>query len=145
MIALSVAAHRWWSTRSPAAGPGPFAALVPGTSLSRWSVVRVHPLHLGAVPVVLATEQGRRYQVDVLARDPQGPSGVAQTDRLSLFVVNSPEHSGGDGERPTDEEQGLGAMVLAQALVHQAAPAGLLTLRECQRQFPRGAFGVPLS
>jgi hypothetical protein len=107
--------------------------------------VRVHPVHLGAVPVVLATESGQRYQVDVLARDPAGPEGVASTHALSLYVVDVQAARESDGSRPTDEEQGLGAMMLAQALHGEAPPAGLLTLAERQHQHPRGSFGVPLA
>lgn len=143
VLALGVAAHRWWSSRSP--GSPAFTSIEPGQTIDRWTVVRVHPLHLGAVPVVLATADGKRYQVDVLARDPAGPEGVASTERLSLFVVDTQASPGTDGQRPTDEEQGLGAMVLARALTGEPAPEGLLTLAERQRRHPRGAFGVPLA
>lgn len=147
LVALGLAARRWWSTRSPdaAVGPSALASIEVGQALDRWTVVRVHPVHLGAVPVVLATATGQRYQVDVLARDPAGPEGVANTERLSLFVVDTQATPGSDGSRPTDEEQGLGAMVLAQALVGEAPPRGLLTLEQRRQQHPRGAFGVPLA
>jgi hypothetical protein len=116
----------WWA-RPPAAPLGD--AIGAGASLGRWTVVAVHPIHHGAVPVVLATADGRRYQVDVLARDPAGPQGVANTEQLSLFVANH-----GDGRTSTDEEQGLGAMALAVVL-----------LQERSTRHPQGAFGVPLS
>jgi hypothetical protein len=145
LVALGMLA-RGWLGRSPAsAEPSAFASLMPGQQLDRWTVVRVHPVHLGAVPVVLATEAGQRYQVDVLARDPAGPDGVATTEALSLFVVDVRATPDSAGNRPTDEEQGLGAMVLAQALRSEAAPAGLLTLAARREQHPRGAFGVPLA
>ncbi|MCH9683565.1 MAG: hypothetical protein K0V04_19155 [Deltaproteobacteria bacterium] len=105
----------------------------------------MHPVRLGAVAVVLATATGQRYQVDVLARDPEGPAGVANTESLSLFVINSKVTAVDDGLRPTDEDQGLGAMALAQALSSEPAPAGLLTLQERRRQHPTGAFAVPLA
>lgn len=101
-------------------------------------------MHLGAVPVVLATATGQRYQVDVLARDSQGPQGVANTEQLSLFVVNSQGSTHADSERPTDEEQGLGAMALALALTEEVPPAGLLGHGERRRRHPDGAFAIPL-
>lgn len=147
VLALGLAARRWWSSRSPqsALGPSALSSIEAGQTIDRWTVVCVHPLHLGAVPVVLATATGKHYQVDVLARDPSGPEGVANTERLSLFVVDTQAVPSSDGQRPTDEEQGLGAMVLAQALTGETPPEGLLTLPERQRQFPQGAFGVPLA
>jgi len=147
LLALGLGAQRFWSSRAPEAGlgPSPFAAITPGARLDRWTIVRVHPLHLGAVPVVLATAEGHHYQVDVLARDPEGPTGVANTERLSLFVVNSHVAEASESERPTDEECGLGAMVLAQALARETEVPGLLTLEQRRREHPRGAFGVPLA
>jgi hypothetical protein len=144
LVALGMLA-RGWLGRSPAsAEPSAFASLMPGQQLDRWTVVRVHPVHLGAVPVVLATEAGQRYQVDVLARDPAGPAGVANTQQLSLFVANH-----GDGRTATDEEQGLGAMALAEHLGAREAAGwtapSLLTLEQRAAQYPEGAFGVPLS
>jgi hypothetical protein len=144
LIGLGFAARGWLGS-SGAAGPPAFTSLVPGQRLERWTVVRVHALHFGAVPVVLETESGKRYQVDVLARDPSGPEGVASTEAMSLYVVDMQADRQSDGSRPTDEEQGLGAMVLAQALRTEVPPSGLLTLAERQQQHPRGAFGVPLA
>jgi hypothetical protein len=145
LLALGLVARGWLGRASADAGASAFPSLVPGQPLERWTVVRVHPVHLGAVPVVLETEAGQRYQVDVLARDPAGPDGVASTETLSLYVVDVQAERRTDGNRPTDEEQGLGAMVLAQALRGQAPPAGLLTLAQRQQQHPRGSFGVPLA
>lgn len=145
LLALGFAARGWLGGAAGSTGPSAFPSLAPGQPLDRWTVVRVHPVHLGAVPVVLATESGQRYQVDVLARDPAGPEGVASTNALSLYVVDVQAARESDGSRPTNEEQGLGAMMLAQALHGEAPPAGLLTLAERQRQHPRGSFGVPLA
>ncbi|MEM7155382.1 MAG: hypothetical protein AAF799_21210 [Myxococcota bacterium] len=144
LLAMGWAARRWWAARGPEAAPSAFASLV-GQRLDRWTVVRVHPPHLGAVPVVLSTDAGQRYQVDVLARDPGGPQGVAQTEDFSLFVMNSQSGHGPQGERATDEEQGLGAMVLAAALARQPVPRGLLTHRQRRQQHPTGAYAVSLS
>ena len=145
LLALGFTARGWLGRAGGSAAASAFPSLVPGQAIDRWTVVRVHPLHLGAVPVVLETESGKRYQVDVLARDPAGPEGVASTEALSLYVVDVQAERQTDGSRPTDEEQGLGAMVLAQALKTETAPSGLLTLAERQQQHPRGSFGVPLA
>lgn len=144
LLALGFAARGWLGPRG-LAGPPAFTTLAAGQRLERWTVVRVHALHFGAVPVVLETETGKRYQIDVLARDPAGPEGVASTEALSLYVVDEQADRQTDGSRPTDEEQGLGAMVLAQALRTETPPDGLLTLAQRQQQHPRGAFGVPLA
>lgn len=127
------------SSDGPALG-----SIVAGATVERWTVVAVHPVTLGALPIVLETVSGHRYQVDVLARDPQGPAGVAETEHFSLYVSNR-----GDGSSPTDEDQGLGAMALAGALreherVADSLPS-LLTLRQRNEQHPQGSFGVPLT
>jgi hypothetical protein len=121
-----------------------FAAAQPGQRVGPCTIVAVHPLNHGGVPVVLETSSGRRYQVDVLARDPSGPDGVATTPRLSLFVSN-----GGDGRTDTDEEQGLGAMALAELLragdQHGTQLPALLTLEQRIREHSGRSFGVPLT
>ena len=143
LVGTAFGVHAWWSRDRETVAPLGDAVAV-GAVLGRWTVVAVHPVHFGAVPVVLATEDGQRYQVDVLARDPGGPEGVANTQQLSLFVANH-----GDGRTATDEEQGLGAMALAEHLRARevagwSAPP-LLTLHQRATQHPEGAFGVPLS
>lgn len=145
LLGLGLVARGWLGRAGGSTEASAFPSLVPGQTIDRWTVVRVHPLHLGAVPVVLETDSGKRYQVDVLARDPAGPEGVASTEVLSLYVVDVQAERQTDGNRPTDEEQGLGAMVLAQALKTEAVPSGLLTLAQRQQQHPRGSFGVPLA
>jgi hypothetical protein len=134
---------------SAAAAPQPdpevaqfFGELRGGTPIDRWTVDAVHPTRMGAVPVVLRTAEGARFQVDVLRRDrsPGAPQGVANTETLSLFLSNR-----GDGSTATDEEQGLGAMALAAALARreaQARPPELLTMRERREQHPLGGYSV---
>lgn len=133
------------NTDEVGAEPGALGPVVAGASIDRWNVVAVHPVRFGAVAVVLATTDGRRYQVDVLARDPEGPQGVANTERLSLYVSNR-----GDGSAPTDEEQGLGALALANTLQGYEAQTGaelpqLMTLDQRNAKHPGGSFGVPLT
>lgn len=117
-------------------------ALQPGTAIDRWHVVTAHPIRQGAIAVVLATPDDHRFQVDILARDAEGPSGVANTERLSLFV-----HNRGNGSTPTDEAEGLGALALSRHLAahedRQPLP-DLLTMAQRARRFPSGAFDVPL-
>lgn len=123
-----------------------FGPIGPGTRIARWEVVAIHGIHLGAIPVVLATADGRRFQVDVLRADTAAgaPSPVATAAGLSTFLVNW-----GDGRTSTDEEQGLGAMALLDALAARigggAAVPELATWRERQARHPDGVYGVPLS
>ena len=139
---LGVAAHRLLTSSASASGPE-LGAVAPGARIDRWQVVAVHPIRYGAIPIVLATDDGRRYQVDVLARDSDGPQGVANTDRFSLYVANQ-----GDGDMATDEEQGLGALALARELADYEARTHelpeLMTLRERMAAHDGAAFGVAL-
>lgn len=120
-----------------------FGPIQPGTRIGRWTVRAVHGVRMGAIPVVLASEEGEEFQVDVLRRDnaPGAPAAVGQARTLSVFVVN-----GGSGSTATLEEQGLGAMALAEALARRedegAAVPALLTLRERTARFPRAVLRV---
>ncbi len=118
------------------------ATLEPGTVLpgTQVRVVTVHPITFGALPVVLETHGGDRFQVDVLARDPEGPQGVGNTEHYSVYVSNR-----GDGGTSTDEAQGLGAMALARVLESESALPSLKTMRAREADHPDGTFGVPLS
>lgn len=115
-----------------------------GSTFGEWTVVAVYDFHLGAVPVVLETAGGERYQVDVLRRDdrPQAPRGVDETRHLSLFLSNE-----GNGATASDEEHGLGLMALAATIRRSepaSAPSGLLTLEERAAQFPHAGYKVPV-
>jgi hypothetical protein len=120
----------------------PFA-LRPAERIGRWTVVEVHPVRFGAVPVILADGDGEQFQIDVLRRDghPDAPVGVGQTDTLSVYLSNR-----GDGDTATREEHGLGALALAAALDRREAqiPDGLLTFAERAAMHPRAAYSVPL-
>ncbi len=112
-----------------------------GTRLGSCRVVRVHDIYMGAVPVLLETADGGRFQLDVLKRGP-GVHGVAHAGQLSIYVSNH-----GHGWSPTNERQGQAALALARALRGSATalvPRGLLTLRQRLRRFPRGGFSIPL-
>jgi hypothetical protein len=125
-----------------------------GTRVAFGTIEAVLPISAGAVPVVMRTPAGERFQVDVLRRDPKGPAGVADTNELSLFIANR-----GDGETPTAEAQahaarGLAAWigerlagregdaVAALAGASEAGDAGLLTFRERQKAHPGGVFSL---
>jgi hypothetical protein len=119
-----------------------FGELADGARVERWRVVAVHGVVHGAIPVVMETEGGVRFQVDVLRRDGAGDEAViARTRALALSLSNA-----GDGQAGTVEEHGLGAMALARALALREAggaplPA-LLTLAERLARHPGGRFRV---
>lgn len=120
-----------------------FGELGPGTRVGNCEIVSLHAPVAGAIPVMLATGAGRRFQLDVLRRDPdEGSSRSVSVSRsLAVYVCN-----GGDGSHATDEEQGLAAMALAALLERRersgAARPALLTMRERAERFPTGVLCV---
>jgi hypothetical protein len=118
-----------------------FGDLAGGGKVEDWTVVRVHGVYYGAIPVVLATASGTKFQVDVMRRDPNGPEGVGNTPSLSLFVSNK-----GDGAKQTTEDHGLGAIALAEALAAReqtGAPIPpVVTLAQRHEKFPDGVYSV---
>lgn len=129
----------------PAASPevlALFGGLNAGSKVGQWTIVAIHSVHLGAIPVILAAADGTKFQVDVFRRDTSAKAakGVAETAKLAFFVSNK-----GSGSTRTDETQGLGAMALAAAIQKSgSAPANLLTLRERHLQFPGGGYALPV-
>jgi hypothetical protein len=111
--------------------------------VGQWTIVAVHGARFGAIPVIMQAAAGGRFQLDVLRRDadPTRPDGVGNTGSLSIYLANS-----GDGDTPTHEEHGLGAMALADALAvsNAALPSELLTFAERNERHPRAAYSVPL-
>lgn len=111
-----------------------------GLRFGRWRVLAVHPVKYGAVPVILGTRTGERFQVDILRRDRRTGSkqGVARTRHFALHLANV-----GRGVTPTREEHGLGLVWLAALLRtrerHVEVPA-LLTLRDRLARHPTGRF-----
>lgn len=113
-----------------------------GQRFGRWRVVKVLPVKLGAVPVVLESRRGERFQVDVLRRDrsTRARRGLAETREYSLFLLNR-----GQGDTPTQEDHGLAVLWLAALLRPRERSAnvdGLLTQRERTQRFPRGKFNA---
>jgi hypothetical protein len=115
---------------------------VGGGPVGDYRVERVCGVYLGAIPVVMSTATGLRFQVDVLRRDDGGPRGIANTDRLSLFLANR-----GGGSQQTDEQQGLAIIALRDALSareNSAEVQNLLTFDERRRAFREGVFSVQM-
>lgn len=113
-----------------------------GLRFGRWRVVSVLPVKLGAVPVVLESRQGERFQVDVLRRDrsTRARRGLSETRGYSLFLFNR-----GQGDTPTQEDHGLAVLWLAALLrprEHTQPNVALLTQRERTQRFPRGKFNA---
>lgn len=100
-------------------------------SVGAWRVEQVMPLVAGAVPVLMRTPEGKRFQVDVMRADAAGPRAIAQGGSFALYLAN-----GGSGDKPSGEAEVRGAQalagLLAQLEAEQALPAipGLLTLSE---------------
>jgi hypothetical protein len=125
VVGAAVAAQMlgWWrpgtssaDTQLAPAGPevrAYFGELTDGTKIERWTLVSVHEVRAGAIPVVLATADGQKYNVDLLRLDPAGPKAVATTTAIALYLANAPN---ADGSAMTPEEQGLGIMALAAKL-----------------------------
>jgi hypothetical protein len=127
----------------PVASPavlGLFGGARVGTVVGGCKVVAIHDVHMGAVPVVLETRSGHRFQVDVLRRDAavRGAEAVAVNGSFALYLANRAA-----GGARTREEVGVGVRGLAQAIAGQA-PRALLTLRQRNTRFPRGGFAVPV-
>jgi hypothetical protein len=131
------------ATAAPCAPPHGLRDLLPeGVRFGRWRVVSVLPVKLGAVPVVLETRRGERFQVDVLRRDrsTRARRGLSETREYSLFLLNR-----GHGDTPTQEDHGLAVLWLAAFLRPRERlqpTAGLLTQRERTQRFPRGRFNA---
>lgn len=113
-----------------------------GLRFGRWRVIAVLPTKLGAVPVILESRQGERFQVDVLRRDRSARArrGLSETRGYSLFLFNR-----GQGDTPTQEDHGLAVLWLAAFLrprEHTLPALALLTQRERTQHFPRGKFNA---
>ena len=116
--------------------------LAAGSRLARWTIVQIDPVVNGAVTIKVRSDEGNTFDLDLLARDrsPLAQRPPAETARHAIFVVN-----GGHGWAPTQEEQGLAAMALAQVVAKNERAAiveGLLTHAE-RIQRHREALLVP--
>jgi hypothetical protein len=94
LIAGAVRRSRSASARPPdqirsevAAFLGPIAS---GAPLGAWHVARVEPSPPGRVTLWLERGRGERFVVDVLARSPAAPPGIAETSTLAIYLRAEP-------------------------------------------------------
>lgn len=111
----------------------------PGARVGAATVIAVHDLHYGAIPVRLRLDDGYEFQVDVLARGTT--AGIASTRTATLHLANR-----ADGSEPTHEGAGLATMELGRLLAERdvagrQAPA-LLTHDGRLARFPHGRFAA---
>ena len=115
------------------------AGVRPGSLLARCRVVEIVPPRFGAIALVMETPKGARFQLDVLRDDGAQQGHVAGAPGLAVFVSN-----GGDGDTPTDEEQGLSALALGRVLQRRlregARVPAMLTLAERERHYPEAPY-----
>ncbi len=134
-------AERVGSLASESRGP---LGLAVSQRVGRWTIVAIHPVRFGAIPVVLEGADGERFQLDVLRRDtrPDVPDGIGHTDTLSVYLSNR-----GNGGKVTHEEHGLGALALAKAIDdgQVTVPNDLLTFAQRHERHPGEAYSVPLA
>jgi len=82
-----------------------------GSSLCGWKVAGVIPLLDGACGLLMEDELGRRFQLDICARDSSAsaPLPPGRSQLFDVFVAN-----GGTGDRGTEESHGRCAMTVAR-------------------------------
>lgn len=112
-----------------------------GARLVGSTVIAVHGIFHGALPLLLRDAQGRRFQLDVMRRDESRP-GVARTAQVDVYVANR-----GTGTVRTEEAHGLAALALARYLrARERAgvrpPPGLVRLSGREAHGPHGVFLV---
>ena len=56
-------------TGLPDSGGASVLGLSPAQRIGRWTIVAVHAVRFGAVPVVMVEDSGARFQLDVLRRE----------------------------------------------------------------------------
>ena len=100
------------------AGEELLAPLGRGDKIGRFTVDEIRPLAEGAVTVAVSDADRRAFQLEIMARDasPLAPRAPGETSRFAIYVRN-----GGDGFAPTNEEQGLAAMALAEIVKRNEA------------------------
>ncbi len=114
-----------------------------GAGLGSWRVEAVYDVRAGGIPLVLSTQSGRRFAVEVFRLgDDSAPLVTARS--VGLYLVNR-----GDGSASTDEAAGLGVAALGRALETRLAngapiPEALTTLSERRARHPTGIFHVPV-
>ncbi|MDF1564252.1 MAG: hypothetical protein P1V51_14480 [Deltaproteobacteria bacterium] len=99
----------------------------------------------GAVFAFLVASNGKPYRIDICRHDASidAPAPIARTAGYDLFIANE-----GEGQAPTDREQGLAVLALADAI--RSAELGgkrlsLLTMRERWTRFSKVELGPSLA
>ena len=103
------------------------APLSAGSRLGPWTVERVGPVELGALPVLLRGASGA-FALEVVRRDENTLRAPSTTARFAVLVRNR-----GTGATPTEEDQGLAAMALGQVIAaneHSVPAPSVLSLGE---------------
>jgi len=106
------------------------APLKPGSTLGRWTVVRIGSRQHGAIEVELKASRESPFVLEIMAldRSPGATTPPGRTEHIAVYVRNQ-----GTGANHTEENQGLAAMALAQVIAtNESAQSadGLLTLAE---------------
>lgn len=87
-----------------------FGTVGAGTTVGDATVVAVHGLRNGAIPVVLE-RSGDRFAIEIFREEEGGAPPVVRAAGLSLFMVND-----GTGFTPTHEGNGVAVMALGRLL-----------------------------
>jgi hypothetical protein len=94
-----------------------FGELRPGEALSRWTLDWIGEERDGGVRVGLRDAAGSPFQVELRRLAPGGVRPLAVAGELGVYLLHVAEGAA------TEEERGLGAMVLASWLEGVGAPA----------------------
>lgn len=119
------------AANAPANAEELFRPLKAGQSFCGFEIESFVPPRNGAAGLHLKSEDGHRFELEVLARDTQNilaPKPPGETKFFAVFVKN-----GGDGWLPTAEAQGLCAMALSELIaINEREPLlkGFLTHTE---------------
>ena len=118
-------------------GPAPWWLLAPfasGSAIGSCQVASMTGAEEGVIGVRLERRDGEDFDVYICRRDdsPGAPAPIASTEYYDFFLPN-----GGQGNTPTDEENGrvvLGIALLAERNEKSQAPMPLRTLRQYWRR-----------
>jgi hypothetical protein len=94
-------------TPEAAAFLGPLAT---GSRFGAWRIARIDPSPPSRLTLELESERGERFVVDVHARSPDAPPGVAETAQLAIYVRSDKRGA------PTPEAAVYASTELATAL-----------------------------
>lgn len=103
-----------WKSRPAQDGPSPevvafLGPLAGGDRFGAFHISRVDPAR-GRMTLEITTDAGERYMVDVHARSPSAPQGIAETSRLAIYLRSEQR------DAPTPEAAVRACTALAAAL-----------------------------